>query len=43
MGVLVGLLATLFALAHAIPTISITGTKFFTSEGKQFYIKGKSH
>ena len=35
-------IATLLALAQSIPTISITGSKFFTSEGKQFYIKGKS-
>ncbi|KAK5071966.1 hypothetical protein LTR64_004255 [Lithohypha guttulata] len=33
-------LAALLALVHAIPTISITGTKFFNSEGKQFYVKG---
>lgn len=26
----------------AIPTISAVGSKFFTSNGNQFYIKGKS-
>ncbi|KAF1825609.1 glycoside hydrolase family 72 protein [Dissoconium aciculare CBS 342.82] len=26
--------------AHAIPTIQAKGAKFFTSDGKQFYIKG---
>jgi hypothetical protein len=26
---------------NAIPTISVKGSKFFTSEGNQFYVKGK--
>lgn len=30
----------IFGVAQAIPTISVTGSKFFTSDGKQFYIKG---
>lgn len=34
------LLSALLAVAQAIPTISITGSKFFTSDGKQFYVKG---
>jgi hypothetical protein len=25
---------------NAIPTISVKGSKFFTSEGNQFYVKG---
>jgi hypothetical protein len=25
----------------AIPTISVKGSKFFTSEGNQFYVKGE--
>jgi hypothetical protein len=25
----------------AIPTISVKGSKFFTSDGNQFYVKGK--
>lgn len=39
--VIITLLATLLAATQAYPTISITGTKFFTDDGKQFYIKGK--
>ena len=31
----------LSASVSAIPTISIKGAKFFTSDGAQFYIKGK--
>lgn len=34
------LLMTWFGIVQAIPTISITGSKFFDSDGKQFYIKG---
>jgi hypothetical protein len=26
---------------NAIPTISAKGSKFFTSDGNQFYVKGK--
>jgi hypothetical protein len=26
--------------ANALPTITATGNKFFTSEGKQFFMKG---
>ncbi|KAF2008114.1 glycoside hydrolase family 72 protein [Amniculicola lignicola CBS 123094] len=34
-------LATAYAgLAAAIPTISVKGSKFFTSDGDQFYLKG---
>lgn len=34
------LFSTLLSVVQAISTISITGSKFFTSDGKQFYIKG---
>lgn len=34
------LAALLVATVRSIPTISVTGSKFFTSDGKQFYIKG---
>jgi hypothetical protein len=38
-----GLIAGLAINAvNAIPTISAVGTKFFDSDGKQFYIKGTS-
>lgn len=30
-------------LVSAIPKISAVGAKFFTEDGDQFYIKGKSH
>ena len=33
-------LATLAARALSIPTIEAKGSKFFTSDGDQFYIKG---
>ena len=39
-------LLALTLLAHltsAVPTVSIKGSKFFTSEGNQFYIKGVSY
>lgn len=29
-------------VASAISTISVKGSKFFTSDGNQFYVKGKS-
>jgi hypothetical protein len=28
--------------ANALPTITATGNKFFTSEGKQFFMKGRT-
>lgn len=31
---------TLTATSNAIPTIAAKGSKFFTSDGKQWYIKG---
>ena len=34
-------LAGLTAVTNAIPTITAKGSKFFTSEGNQFYVKGK--
>jgi hypothetical protein len=34
------LLASLSAVASAIPTIEVKGSKFFTSEGNQFFVKG---
>lgn len=34
-------LAGLSALTSAIPTIEVKGSKFFTSEGNQFFVKGK--
>jgi len=33
--------AGLLAVANAIPTISVTGNKFFYDTGVQYYIKGK--
>jgi len=32
----------LAAVTAAIPTIEVKGSKFFTSDGNQFYVKGKS-
>lgn len=29
------------AAVAAIPTISVKGSKFFTSDGDQFYVKGR--
>jgi hypothetical protein len=47
---MVQLLATLAVAAiaglsgvNAIPTIEAKGSKFFTSDGNQFYVKGKPH
>jgi hypothetical protein len=36
------LAATLLSAVSAIPTITAKGAKLFTSDGKQFYIKGKA-
>lgn len=30
------------ALTAAVPTIEVKGSKFFTSDGNQFYVKGNS-
>ena len=46
MSCLLAFVAFFFSLfcagVNAIPTITAVGSKFFTSEGNQFYIKGKS-
>jgi 1,3-beta-glucanosyltransferase GAS1 len=46
MALLLPLVALLFAAicttVQAIPTISAVGSKFFTSDGNQFFIKGES-
>jgi len=34
-------LTTLCFTVHAVPTISVEGSKFFTSDGDQFFIKGQ--
>jgi hypothetical protein len=34
------LLGSLLSLVSAIPTISTKGSKFFTSDGNQFFLKG---
>lgn len=34
------LLGLLASIALAIPTITAKGAKFFTSDGKQFFLKG---
>jgi hypothetical protein len=34
-------LALLAGLVSAIPTIEVKGSKFFTSDGDQFFVKGK--
>lgn len=37
-----GLIASLaITTVNAIATISVTGSKFFTSDGDQFFVKGK--
>jgi hypothetical protein len=33
-------LGSLLSLVSAIPTISTKGSKFFTSDGNQFFLKG---
>ena len=38
---LITIAAIFLASVAAIPTISIKGSKFFTSDGNQFYIKGQ--
>ena len=38
--IFLALLITNFSLVAAFPKISAVGNKFFTDEGKQFYIKG---
>jgi hypothetical protein len=37
---LLGLLSVAIGLVNAIPTVSVKGSKFFTSDGKQFFVKG---
>ena len=39
--ILLWALAALFLPIDGIPTISAVGSKFFTSEGDQWFIKGK--
>jgi hypothetical protein len=34
------ILGLLASIAHAIPTITAKGSKFFTSDGNQFFLKG---
>ena len=36
-------IAALVATVSAIPTISVKGSKFFTSEGSQYFIKGVAY
>jgi hypothetical protein len=38
---LIFLLGLLASFVHAIPTISTKGAKFFTSDGNQFFVKGR--
>ena len=35
-------LGLLASIVHAIPTITAKGSKFFTSDGNQFFLKGMS-
>ena len=35
------LFSTLYVTIQALPTISVVGSKFFTSDGDQFFVKGK--
>lgn len=37
---LLSILSLLASFAHAIPTIYTKGSKFFTSDGDQFFLKG---
>lgn len=37
---LLTILSLLTSFAHAIPTIYTKGSKFFTSDGNQFFLKG---
>jgi hypothetical protein len=39
---LLALLGLLAGIVHAVPTISTKGSKFFTSDGNQFFLKGKT-
>lgn len=34
------ILGLLASIVHAIPTITTKGSKFFTSDGNQFFLKG---
>jgi len=36
-------IAALAATVSAIPTISVKGSKFFTSDGAQYFIKGVAY
>lgn len=36
------LFSTLYVTIQAIPTISVVGSKFFTSDGDQFFVQGNS-
>lgn len=37
---LLAIFGLLAGLVYAIPTISVKGSKFFTSDGNQFFLKG---
>ncbi|KAI1616087.1 Glucanosyltransferase-domain-containing protein [Exophiala viscosa] len=43
MAVVALIVSTFCAVANAIPTISTVGSKFFTSDGNQFFIKGVAY
>ncbi|KIV78689.1 hypothetical protein, variant [Exophiala sideris] len=43
MAVVALIISTLCAVANAIPTITAVGSKFFTSDGNQFFIKGVAY
>jgi hypothetical protein len=36
-------LAAIWSTVSAVPSITALGSKFFTSEGNQFFIKGKAY